>query len=290
VAGVSGRSLVPKGLHDVSRKAYVRFGQATAGRRLRPGFIMMGASRAGTTSLFRGLSGHPQVLRPAVNKGVRYFDLNYTRGWDWYMGHFPMTRTAERAAHGGAPMAFEASGYYVFHPFAPERIARDLPDTKLVVMLRDPVERAYSAWKHESARGFEWETFERALELEDERLEGEVERMARDATYESFCHRHLSHRSRGEYVDQLERILQVVPREQLHIMQSEAFFVAPQEEFTALTRFLGLSDHAPKSFEVHNARPSSPMPADVRRQLEEHFAPYDARLEALLGEPLRWAR
>jgi hypothetical protein len=282
------RALVPRPLHEASRRAYLAVGQATASRRLRPSFIMMGASRAGSTSLFRALSAHPQVLRPAVNKGVRYFDLNYGRGWDWYMGHFPLTRTAEAKARGGAPMAFEASGYYVFHPFAPERIAKDLPDAKLVVMLRDPVERAFSAWKHETARGFEWESFERALALEDDRLRGEVDRMARDVTYESFCHRHQSHRSRGEYVDQLERILEHFPAEHLHVMQSEAFFAEPERVYGKLLAFLGLEHHQPESFDVHNARPSQPMPADVRRSLEEHYAPYDARLEALLGEPLRW--
>lgn len=286
---MSARGLVPRRLHEASRRAYLAVGQATASRRLRPSFIMMGASRAGTTSLFRALSVHPQVLRPAVNKGVRYFDLNYGRGWDWYMGHFPLTRTAEAKARGGAPVAFEASGYYVFHPFAAERIAKDLPEARLVVMLRDPVERAYSAWKHETARGFEWETFERALELEDARLRGEVDRMARDVTYESFCHRHQSHRTRGEYVDQLERILQHFPREQLHVMQSEAFFVEPEQEYARLQAFLGLEHHRPDTFEVHNARPSNPMPKRVRARLEEHYAPYDARLEALLGEPLRWA-
>ena len=75
-------------------------------------------------------------------------------------------------------MAFEACTYYLFHPFAMERIAADFPDIKLVAMLRDPVERAYSAYKHELARGFETEAdFDRALELEDERLDGEIERM-----------------------------------------------------------------------------------------------------------------
>lgn len=286
---MSARGLVPRRLHEASRRAYLAVGQATAGHRLRPSFIMMGASRAGTTSLFRALSVHPQVLRPTVNKGVRYFDLNYGRGWGWYMGHFPLTRMAESKARGGAPMAFEASGYYVFHPLVAKRIAADLPEARLVVMVRDPVERAYSAWKHETARGFEWETFERALELEDDRLRGEVDRMARDVTYESFCHRHQSHRARGEYVDQLERILEHFPREQLHVMQSEAFFAQPELEYGRLLAFLGLSPHQPASFDVHNARPSSPMPKRVRAQLEEHFAPYDARLEALLGEPLRWA-
>src|SRR4029078_1553874 len=113
--------------------------------------------------------------------------------------------------------------------------------------------------------------------------------MPRKVTYESCCHRRQSHRTRGEYVDQLERILEHFPREQLHVMQSEAFFVEPEQEYARLQAVLGLEHHRPDTFEVHNARPSNPMPKRVRAQLEEHYAPYDARLEALLGEPLRWA-
>lgn len=283
------RQRVPRPLHDASRAAYLKAGILTARSRIEPSFIMVGASRAGTTSLFRALSEHPAVLRPAVNKGVRYFDLNYDKSWDWYRGHFPLERTARQHSKGhGAPVAFEASGYYVFHPFAVARIAERLPNVRLVAMFRDPVERAYSAWKHESARGFEWESFESALELEDERMVGEVDRMARNPGYESFCHRHQSHRQRGEYADQLERMWAHLPREQVLVVQSENFFSQPEAEFKILLDFLGLSSFEPASFDQHNARPSSPMSASVRRQLEAHYAPHNHRLEAMLGQPLRW--
>ncbi|MGN6302726.1 MAG: sulfotransferase domain-containing protein [Angustibacter sp.] len=290
MVALTTRELVPRQLHDLSRRTYVRLGTMTAGLRLAPEFVMLGASRCGTTSLFRALSSHPQVLRPTVNKGVRYFDLNYTRSWRWYLGHFPLQRTAERRARqaGARAVTFEASGYYVFHPAVAERMSRDLPDARLVVMLRNPVERAYSAWKHESARGFESESFERALELEEERLRGEAERLCADPAYTSFAYRHQSHRSRGEYVDQLERFLQHYPLSQLHVVQSERFFAQPQDEYLRLTRFLGLDDHVPSRFEVANARPSSPMPESVRRELEAHYAPFNERLENLLGEPLAW--
>lgn len=286
---MSLRSHIPERLHDASRAAYIRFGTLTASWRIEPSFIMVGASRAGTTSLFRALSAHPAVVRPSVNKGVRYFDLNSFESRDWYRGHFPLRRTAvAQAGAWGQPAAFEASGYYVFHPLAVPRMAAVLPDVKLVAMFRDPVERAYSAWKHESARGFEWEGFERALELEDDRLLGEADRMARDPAYESFCHRHQSHRSRGEYADQLDRMWLHFPREQVHVMQSEAFFAQPEAEYKRLIDFLGLSSFQPGSFDQHNARPSSPMPDSVRRGLEDHYAPFNDRLETMLGEPLRW--
>jgi hypothetical protein len=286
---VSVRHKVPQPLHTVAQRAYVGAGELTSAARLPPDFIVVGASRSGTTSLFRALSAHPDVLRPAVNKGVRYFDLNYGRPWRWYLGHFPLRMTASRrGAHVRRALCFEASGYYLFHPFTAERIARHLPDVRIVAMLRDPVERAFSGWKHESARGFEWEPFERALELEGDRLLGEVDRMALDVTYRSFCHWHHSHRSRGEYADQLRRLLAVIPRERVHVIPSEAFFAQPEREYRALLGFLGLPAHEPASFERHNARPSAAMPASIRRALAHHYADGNQELESLVGRPLDW--
>lgn len=248
---------------------------------------MIGASRCGTTSLFRALTSHPHLRRPPTNKGVRYFDLNYYRGWNWYRGHFPVRRFVRRRGVP-QPLTFEASGYYLFHPMAIERIACDLPQVRLIAMVRDPIERAFSGWKHETARGFETESFERALDLESQRLAGEANRLRADPRYASHAWRHYSHRSRGEYADQIDRLLGVIPREQLHIVQSELFFQQPAAEFRRVLEFLGLPAYSPGSFQVHNARPSSPMSVTTRRQLAAHYAPYNERLSALIDSPLPW--
>ena len=285
------RALVPDRLEPLARDAYVKVGILTAPIRLAPGLVMVGASRSGTTSLFRALLQHPQIVRPPVNKGVRYFDLNYARSWSWYLGHFPVRATAQRRTNGwGPPLTMEASGYYLYHPFAPARLARDLPDVRVVAMVRDPVERAFSAWKHESARGFEWEPFQRALDLEDERLAGEVERMAADPAYRSHSHRHQSHRSRGEYVDQLERMYAVLPPSQVHVVVSERYFADPVGEYARLVKFLGLRDFEPRTAgKVNSSSTAAPMPEPARRALTEHYAPYNERLERLLGVSLPWA-
>jgi hypothetical protein len=284
------RSAAPKPLVRLGRHAYTRVSTATARLRLEPGFIMIGAQRCGTTSLFRALSAHPQVVPPTFRKGINYFDLNYYRGEQWYRGHFPVAELARRrtARHGG-PVAFEASGYYMYHPWALERLARDLPGTKLVVMLRDPVERAYSAHKHEYARGYEHESFETALELEDGRLEGEIERMRADPTYESFAHRHHSYRHRGYYAEQLERAFEFFPAAQVHLIDSELYFGQPMQEYQRLLAFLGLRPFEPV-FGAWNGRPGPPMPPQSRRMLEEDYVSHDERLAKLLGRPASWAR
>ena len=286
---MSVRTAAPQPLKQAGRRAYVLVGAATASWRFQPGFIVIGAQRCGTTSLFRALMAHPQVVRPAFHKGINYFDLNYQRGPRWYRGHFPVTGPARRkAARYGAPVAFEASGYYLYHPFALERLAHDLPGVRLVAMLRDPVERAFSAYKHEYARGFERESFERALELEDGRLAGEIERMRDDPGYESFSHRHHSYRHRGHYAEQLERVFQFFPRAQVHVLDSAEFFAEPAQAYRSLQAFLGLQPFEPALFGRYNARPGSAMVPGTRSMLQQYYAPHDERLAGLLGRSPSW--
>jgi Sulfotransferase domain len=287
----SVRKAAPEPLRHAGRQAYLRVGTATAPLRLLPGFIMIGAQRSGTTSLFRALMAHPQVVRPAFHKGINFFDLNYRHGMTWYRGHFPVSPVAEAAtARHGGPVSFEASGYYMYHPFALERIARDLPRVKLVVMLRDPVERAYSAYRHELSRGYEWESFEKALELEDDRLIGEFDRIRADVSYESFPHRHHSYRHRGLYADQLQRAFELFPRDQVHVIDSEMFFGKPALEYQRLLAFLELRPFGLAPFGQHNAEPGPPMEPATRRMLEEYYAPHNKRLAELLDWPPQWPR
>lgn len=147
------RAIVPTPFQAGVRGILTRWGELTAALRMDPDFIVIGAQRCGTTSLFRVLNDHPDVVRPTVSKGIGYFDVNYAKGARWYRSHFPLRVTARLRTKGRA-LAFESSGYYSFHPLAAERIASDLPDVKVVLMVRDPVERAYSAYKHESFSRF----------------------------------------------------------------------------------------------------------------------------------------
>jgi hypothetical protein len=243
----------------------------------------VGTQRGGTTSLFRALAAHPGTAPPTFHKGVHYFDVNYTRGPAWYRGHFPLRR--------GSRLAFESAGYYMHHPLAPERIAEDLPGVKLLVLLRDPVERAFSAHKHEVARGYETETsLERALDLEPERLAGEAGRIRSEPGYLSHSHRHHSYLDRGHYAEQLEVLFKLFGRDRVHVAFAEEFFTEPEPCYDAMTDFLRLRHWRPAVFEHHNARPGSPLPEALRERMTEHFAPHDERLTALLGEVPPWRR
>jgi hypothetical protein len=166
---------VPGPLKRIVHCGWRGYGRLTAERRMLPSFLICGGQRCGTTSLYRALAAHPAIVKAVLHKGVHYFDVGYRRGMRWYRGHFPLHRHAERIEreHGVAAQTFESSPYYMYHPHAVARIAEDLPGVKLVVLVRDPVERAYSQHAHEVARGFETERdFARAIALEPVRMRG----------------------------------------------------------------------------------------------------------------------
>lgn len=282
----------PLPVKQMGRRASVVLGERTAGLRMTPSFVMAGAQRCGTTSLFRALIAHPSILPAVHHKGVNYFDVNYHRGPHWYQGHFPLRATARLVTRStpDAPITFDASGYYLYHPLAPARLARDLPDVKVIVMLRDPVERAWSAYKHERARGFETETFERALRLEDERVQPDVERMVRDESYQGFSHRHHSYRRKGQYAEQLLEFTALMPRERVHVVDSHDFFAHPEEEFRRVTAFLGVAATMPASFGKWNARPGTDLPEADRAWLQQQLEPHDRALADFLGAVPSWRR
>ncbi|MCW2698982.1 MAG: sulfotransferase [Blastococcus sp.] len=265
-------------------------GLATSRWRMTPGFLIIGGQRCGTTSMYRTLSQHPAVLKAVRHKGVHYFDTDYDHSMAWYRAHFPLERTAAAVERrtGVRPLTFESSPYYGFHPLSAERIDRDLPGVKVIVLLRDPVERAYSAHAHELARGFEDQEFEKALALEETRLAGEAERLVAEPHYVSHAHQHQGYLQRGRYVDHLQRLEKVFGRDRMHVVDSHRFFTDPEPVYDAVLEFLGLPHTGYPLFEQHNARPRSPMPAELRKRLEAHFEPYDERLVSWLGHPVSW--
>lgn len=268
------------------------FGRLTAGSRMTPEFLIVGAKRCGTTSMYRTLSGHPQVLPAVLHKEVHYFDTGYQHGPRWYQAHFPTRISAGRVQRrtGHPAVTGEATPYYMWHPLSPGRIAEDLPGVRLVVMLRDPVQRAYSEHAHGVSAGVEDEPFERALELEEERLAGEEERLISEPGYRSVHHAHHAYLRRGRYVEQLERMEALVGRDRIHVIDSDALFHDAEPAFQALVAFLGLQPWTPSSLSNLNARPRSAMPEALRDRLTEQFTPYDEQLAAWLGWTPSWRR
>lgn len=244
-----------------------------------PEFLVLGAQRAGTTSLFEWLDAHPGI-RMARPKEVHYFDLQHHRGRRWYASHFPRRRQGV--------LRGEATPYYLYHPHVPGRVREELPGARLVVALRDPAERAHSQFRHERRLGFEpLEDFAAALAAEGERLASEGERLLLDPAAESYAHNHHGYLDRGRYADQLERWLEHFPREQVFVLFSEELFAGPERVLGELSAFLGI-DPGGAALPHANAAPGSDLDPRLRARILEELEADDARLEALLGRPLPW--
>ena len=284
------RAAIPHRVKVAGRLTSVRLGSATAAGRQLPSFILVGAQRAGTTSLFRALMTHPLVFSANFYKGVNYFDVNYNRDFSWYQGHFPTAAflRSRSLAHPGRPVTFEASGYYLFHPCSAERMARHLPDVRVLAMLRDPVERAYSAYKHE------WPGASRPSRSRPRsswRTPGSRVRRSgwlADPGYRSFSHRHHGYLHRGQYAEQLARMHRSFPADRIHVIDSESFFEHPEQTYVGVLDFLHLPRVLPSKFDRWNARPSSPMPEPTRTRLRAHFRDHDEALADLLGREPAW--
>jgi hypothetical protein len=176
----------------------------------------------------------------------------------------------------------------VFHPLAPQRVEEVVPEARLIVLVRNPVDRALSQYNHEVALGREPLPFEEALDAEEERLRGEQERMAADPRY--FSREWWSHtyKARGRYAEQVERWLAVFPREQLLVLPSDDLGSDPARAHAQVLEFLGASPQRLDSYPRVYEREYEPMKPETRERLAAEFEEPNRRLYELLGRDLGW--
>ena len=265
-------------------------------RRPLPELLVIGAQRAGTSSLYKWLEAHPSVVA-SLRKETEYLTARWCRGEDWYRAHFPSRhrRRAEESLRHRRILSFEASPNYLFHPQAPERAARLMPEARLVALLRDPVERAWSHWQHEVRAGREELSFEDAIDAEDGRLAGEEERMAADPCYRSLPWERHSYIARGLYASQLERWTLRFGSDRLLVIHSADLYREPDRVYLQILEFAGLPPWTPHRFQNYSygrkPNPSHPfenLADSTRRKLERRFAPHNRHLFGLLGRDLGW--
>ena len=220
-------------------------------------------------------------MQTPATKELHFITDRYDRGLDWYLGQFP----AELAPD---VITGEATPYALFHPLAPRRLREIAPAARLIALLRNPVDRAYSQYFLERSGGHETLDFAAALDAEQTRLDGEEARLAREATYASAPHKHASYLARGDYARQLERWLAIFPKEQILIIRSEDLYERPAETFAQVTQFLGISLATPIQFTAHNRSSGPPLDPAIRDRLSRHFIPLNAHLADLLGWDPGW--
>jgi hypothetical protein len=261
--------------------------------RTMPDALVIGAQRCGTSSLYKHLGRHPNAA-PSLRKEVDYFTIDHAKGERWYRAHFPLELRRRLARRRGRPfVTFEATPDYLFDPRAPERVKRQLPDVKLIVLLRDPVSRAVSHYHHNVRHGLEPLDIAGALEAEDDRLDGAYEEVLDDPDSRALDLRRYSYVGRGRYAEQLARWRALFPPEQMLVVRSADLFDPARDGFGHILDFLGLPRWQPEEFRNYSYR--NPFdgeypdpPAEVTAFLRTRFAQADRDLVDLLGDGFRW--
>ena len=262
--------------------------RGTSWARLRPNYLVIGAQKAGTSSLHQALSEHPAVLTARV-KEVQYFTKYYARGEGWYRAQFPLAASgwAVHRRAGITPAVGEATAACLFDPRSPARVHSFDPSLKLVVVLRDPIERAYSHFQMELRWGRETGTFEEALAAEERELPQVLELIRREPLAEPPDGFARTYVARGLYAEQLERWLRHFDREQLLIVMSDELD-ADTAATPTVTAFLGIPEHEATRYPRRGVQEYAPMRPETRERLERTFAEPNRRLAELLGRDLPW--
>jgi hypothetical protein len=233
-----------------------------------PDFLIIGAAKSGTTTLYlyRLLGTNPYV-HAAAHKEIHYFDRNFGMGLEWYRWHFrPRKRRGDRRTITG-----EASPSYLFDERVPQRVFKDLPAAKLIALLRNPVDRAYSHYQHAVRSRNMSLSFEQVI---DKEMSGDRSR---------------GYLARGIYVDQLKRWHQFFDRERLLVVESGDFFNNTQDTLKRVLGFLDLPEWEPDKVPVSNrGRHKQPMSRETRERLREYFEPHNQRLYDYLGLDFGW--
>lgn len=251
-----------------------------------PDFLIIGAMRAGTSSLFKYLAQHPELYR-SQRKEVEYFTNEHARGERWYRAHFAPIWSRKRS--------YEACPSYLFHPLAPRRASTLLPEAKLIVLLRDPAERAYSHWQHMTRLGFETLPFADAVAAEPTRTRTEAALVADGSLARSKSWERFSYVARGFYAEQIARWRAVYPAEAFHLVQFDDLIADPLQTLDRLCDFLGIARFVPADLrnfstagrggDYGKPRQRGAEEARAIDQLRHVYEDDQRRLSELIGRP-----
>jgi hypothetical protein len=243
-----------------------------------PDFFVCGAARSGTTSLWQYLRQHPDIFMPRVieQKEPAYFsDIYGVNDWNFYLSLF--------AGAGTRKSVGEASGAYLTSPESAGRIRQKIPQARIIISLRNPVERAWSLFKWMRAHSYETiPDFAEALETEDKSRLGNTTFLRNNGEY----YYNFLYYNSGLYYEQVKRFFDTFGRDRVHVQIFEEFIRTPLEHTQRIFSFLGVDPKFQPAIEKHNATEPGLWDEAVRAQLYARYRPEIARIETLLGRSL----
>lgn len=253
-----------------------------------PDFLIIGAQKAATTSLFYYLTQHPEVV-PPIKKEIRYFDLKYHLGSVWYRSHFPLKSKLK-----GAKITGEKSTDYIFHPMAPQRIKESGIQPKLILLLRDPARRAISQYNHYRRRGIEKRSMQEAFEQEPQVVNDLYPAMHQPTVLNQKNIKNyirFAYLQKGLYLRQIKRFEEVLNPSRLYIESMENLMSEPARVVKETYQFLGIDDSfVPDDLTTQNEgsyavdKPTQEM----LHWIQNYYQPHNEALFEYLGKRFPW--
>ena len=236
-----------------------------------PDYLVVGECKCGTSSMYDYLTKHPQILETYGNgidsylgtKELRFFDRYYDKGIDWYKSKFPETTDKQITGEGAS--------IYFGRMLSLDRIKRDLPNAKIIVLLRNPIDRLYSHFCHMKKYIPNWKD-----------------------KYDSFEDFLNSAREEDNYL--IEKGIYALPlfkwldafEDRVMVIKSETLFETPQDVCDYLFDWLGVDPFKLKSFEKLNSTSSLTIKPQTRKMLKAFYSSYNEELYDLLGYRMQW--
>ena len=242
-----------------------------------PSFIIIGAFKCATTSVYQYINRHPNVL-PSLEKELDFFDLQFKNGLDWYLSHFPPAHADEQIITG------EATPNYFYNVDAPERIAKHLPDVKLILTFRNPIARTVSHYNFIQRNIQNPKPIEEVLERELKNLSELDETVTPD--WEKINQNpYIGHSLYGYY---LKHWLEYFDSKQLLILKHETLAENPEQTLSSVFNHLGLSDYSLPEYKKYKLGQYSPISQAMQEKLSNFFRPHTMAMESLLNHTFAW--
>ncbi|MDF1672841.1 MAG: sulfotransferase domain-containing protein [Vicingaceae bacterium] len=257
----------------------------TSNYRIKPSFFIIGVQKGGTTSLSKYLEQHTEVI-PAQRKDVFYFnnDSHYQKGINWYKAHFALKayKKIYDLKNNTNAITYDSTPNYFDIPEAAQRIHSFNPNAKLILLLRNPIDRAWSNYQMAKKFGFETLSFEEALKLENDRLN------LPNQTH-NYIYQRLSYKKRGIYINNIKPWINTFSKENILILNSESLFKDTANTYNKILDFLNLKPTKKIDFKpINQGNYSEKMNPKTREMLVNFYQPFNQELYNLLDVDYGW--
>lgn len=277
--------MVKSGIRNSVSSSYHRFikrgfSGITASTRVLPDFIIIGTVRSGTTSLYYNICQHPSVL-PAAYDEIGFFDSNFQLGIEWYRSMFPTQKNMEKVKNDTKySITGEDTPFYFWKEEVIERISQTLPGVKLIVIFRNPIDRAYSNYNLAVRTGNEKLSFRDAVNTEIDFM--------KDHSFRESVDQGRSYLSKGFYAKQLEIWKKKILDDEIHILTTEDMKERPEEELSKIFKFLGIPKYKIPEPQERKMYDYDKMNSSIREELIEYYKPHNKKLFDLIGRKFEW--